>query len=66
MAITEAAKGRVGSTAGRVLNYCFSYDPLKHSYAFNILKVVGTVVIITVVAFFIFLVVTSRKKEKAS
>jgi len=41
MAITEAAQGKVGSPAGRVLTYCFSYDPLKKSYVFNILKVVG-------------------------
>ena len=66
MAVTEAAQGKIGSPAARVLNYCFSYDPLKKSYVFNILKVVGTVVILTVAAFFIYLMVTSKKKEGAA
>jgi len=61
MAVTEAAQGKIGSPAARVLSYCFSYDPLKKSYVFNILKVVGTVVILTVVSFFIYLMVTGRK-----
>jgi protein SCO1/2 len=63
MAVTEAAQGRIGSPAGRVLSYCFSYDPLKKSYVFNILKVVGTVMIVTLVFFFIFLMVTTKKKR---
>jgi protein SCO1/2 len=66
MAVTEAAAGKIGSPAGRVLSYCFSYDPLKKSYVFNILKVVGTVVIVTVVSFFIFLMVTTKKKRGAA
>jgi len=64
MAITEAAQGKVGSPTGRVLTYCFSYDPLKKSYVFNILKVVGTVIILTLVSFFIYLMVTSPRKKR--
>lgn len=64
MALHEAAEGKVGSTAGRVLTYCFSYDPLKQSYVFNILKVVGTAVIATVILFFGYLVLSNRKKWK--
>lgn len=63
MALTEAAQGKIGSPAARVLNYCFSFDPLKKSYVFNILKVVGTVMIVTVISFFIYLVVTTKKKR---
>jgi protein SCO1 len=62
MALTEAAQGKIGSPAARVLNYCFSYDPLKKSYVFNILKVVGTVMIVTIISFFIYLVVTTKKR----
>lgn len=65
MAVTEAAEGRIGSPTGRVLSYCFSYDPLKKSYVFNILKVVGTVIIATLVSLFIFLMVTTKKKRGA-
>lgn len=63
MAVNEAAEGRVGSTAGRVLTYCFSYDPLKQSYVFNVLKVVGTVVVAFVASFFIYLMVTTKKRR---
>jgi protein SCO1/2 len=63
MAVNEAAEGRVGSTGRRVLMYCFSYDPLKKSYVFNILKVVGTVVVLFVGSFFAYLMITTKKKR---
>lgn len=62
MAVTEAAEGRIGP-AGRVLSYCFSYDPSKQGYAFNVLKVVGTVMVLTVVAFFVYLMATSKRTK---
>ncbi len=62
MALTEAQQGRVGTTR-QVLMYCFSYDPLKKSYVFNILKVVGTVMVLFVGSFFAYLMITSRKKQ---
>ena len=63
LAVTEAAQGTVGSPAGRVLTYCFSYDAQKGSYVFNVLKVVGTVMVLTVLSFFTYLIVTTRKKN---
>ncbi|HWR73688.1 MAG TPA: SCO family protein [Nitrospirota bacterium] len=63
MAVTEAAEGKIGSTTGRVLNYCFSYDPLERSYVFNVLKVSGTVMVLTVVGVLIYLIVTTRKQR---
>lgn len=66
MALTEAAQGRVGSTTRKVLQYCFSYDPLKKSYVFNILKVTGTVMVLFVAAFFAYLMISTRKKRRSS
>jgi len=63
MALTEAAQGRVGSTTRKVLEYCFSYDPLKKSYVFNVLKVTGTVMILFVAGFFAYLMISTRKKQ---
>ncbi len=63
MAVNEAAGGRISSTGRRVLMYCFSYDPLKKSYVFNILKVVGTVVVLFVGSFFAYLMITTKKKR---
>jgi protein SCO1/2 len=66
MAITEAAQGRVGTTTQKVLQYCFSYDPLKKSYVFNILKVTATVMILFVGSFLAWLLITSKKNQGTS
>lgn len=64
MALTEAAEGRVGSPARKALLYCFSYDPLKKSYVFNILKVTGTVMVLFVGSFLAYLVISTKKKRR--
>ena len=62
MAITEADKGKIGLSRG-VLLYCFSYDQPGKRYVFNILKVFGTVMIVSVVSFFLYLTVTGRRSR---
>jgi len=62
MALTEASEGRVSSTTRKALLYCYSYDPLKKSYVFNILKVAGTVMLLFVGGFFVYLMISSRGK----
>jgi protein SCO1/2 len=64
MALTEAAEGRVSSPARKALMYCFSYDPLKKSYVFNILKVTGIAMILFVAGFFGYLMLSTNKKNK--
>lgn len=66
MALTEAAQGRVGSATRKVLQYCFSYDPLKKSYVFNILKVTGTVMVLFVGSFLAYLLISTKKKQSGS
>ncbi len=61
MAVTEASKGEAVSLAKKALLYCMSYDSQGKRYVFNTLKVVGTLIIFTIVSFFIYLVVTGRK-----
>jgi protein SCO1/2 len=43
--------------------YCFSYDPLKKSYVFNILKVTGTVMVLFVAGFLAYLLRTSKRRR---
>ena len=64
MALNEAAAGRPGPTVNRVLLYCFSYDPEGKTYAFNILKVTGTVMIFFILAFGAWLVIATKKSRK--
>jgi protein SCO1/2 len=61
MALTEATQGKVGSPARKALMYCFSYDPLKKSYVFNILKVTATVMVLFVASFFAYLMISSKR-----
>jgi len=63
MAVTEAAEGRVGSATHNALTYCFSYDPLKKSYVFNVLKITATVMVLFVSSLLLYLVFTSKKKK---
>ncbi len=63
MALTEAAEGRVGSPMRKALMYCFSYDPLKKSYVFNILKITGTAMVLFVASFFAYLMMSTKKKQ---
>ena len=62
MAVTEASQGKVSSPARKALLYCFSYDPLKKSYVFNILKVTGTVMILFAGGFLVYLLKPSKKR----
>jgi protein SCO1/2 len=64
MALIEASEGRVGATVGKVLQYCFSYDPKGRKYTLNITKVTGTVILFLVIVFFIYLIITSRSRNK--
>jgi protein SCO1 len=61
MGIIEAMKGKVTPTTARLLQYCFSYDPAGRTYVFNIARVVGSVMLISIVFFAGFLVFVTRK-----
>jgi protein SCO1/2 len=65
MALTEAAEGRIGFPARKALMYCFSYDPLKKSYVFNILQVTGTAMVLFVASFFAYLMLSTKKQKAA-
>ena len=64
MALTEASEGRFSPTINRVLLYCFSYDPKGRKYVFNILKVMGTSMLLVVAAMFVLLTVKGRGRAR--
>ena len=64
MAVYEASEGRTGRSVGRLLLYCFSYDPEGRKYVFNILKVAGTVTILFAITFIVYLNVSNRAFRK--
>ncbi len=63
LALVEASEGRVGATIKKVLGFCFSYDPQNRRYVFNLLRVAGAAVLLTLGAFLSFLLFTGRKKK---
>jgi len=63
MGVYEASQGKVRPTTARLLNFCFSYDPVGRTYVFNLARVVGTVMIISIIFFIGFLVFTTRGKR---
>lgn len=62
LALVEASEGRLGTTIQKVVRFCFSYDPENKTYVFNLLRVSGTVVLLTLLAFLAFLFLGGRKK----
>jgi len=54
MALTEAEAEKTGPTVAKLLKYCFSYDPAGRKYVFNILNVVGALLLLWVAGMFAF------------
>ncbi|HFQ61544.1 MAG TPA: SCO family protein [Epsilonproteobacteria bacterium] len=63
MAVIEAGEGKVGPTIAKKLLFCFAYDPKGKTYIFKWEKVVGALMTLIMIAFFIYLIKTSKRKE---
>lgn len=64
LALIEARDGTSGTTIRKIVDYCFTFDPGQKTYAFNLLRVSATVVILCTGGFLVFLIVTGRKRNK--
>jgi len=64
MGVHEASIGKVTPTTARLLRFCFSYDPVGRTYVFNLARVVGSVMIISIVFFIIFLYFSTRRSRR--
>jgi protein SCO1 len=62
MALLEASQGKIGPTIGKVLRFCFSYDPKGRKYVFNTLKVTGIVTLAFALSFILFLVLKGKRR----
>jgi protein SCO1/2 len=63
MALVEASEDRIGLPIRKALQFCFSYDPAGRKYVFNLLRVSGTVILLTLGTFLLYLVFGSRRKK---
>lgn len=64
MALIEASEDRIGTPLRKAMEFCFSYDPQGRKYVFNLLRVSGTVILLTLGSFLTYLVLSSRKKKQ--
>ena len=64
MALTDASEGRIGPTISKVLLYCYSYDPKGKKYVLNITRITGGAVLLSVVAFFVYLTIKSKARNR--
>lgn len=62
LAVIEASKGISGPTVNRILQFCYSYDPVGQAYVLNITKVAG--ILLIVIAGLVWLVLTLKPKRK--
>ena len=63
MAILETSEGKVNPTIGKVLQFCFKYDPQGKTYVLNITQIFGVVIILFAVIFLGYLKLKPKKNE---
>lgn len=62
MAVVEASQGKSGPTIFRILQFCYSYDPVGQQYVLNITKMAGTIILGIGLIVLLILVFKPRKK----
>jgi protein SCO1/2 len=64
LALIEAEKGLARPTIHRVLEFCYSYDPVGKRYGLEIMKLLGTFILLGIVLFLSILLIKSKKKPQ--
>lgn len=63
MAVLEAAQGNQTPVIGKVLQFCFSYDPQGRTYVFNILRVFGAGILLGIIVFVVFIKIKPKRDK---
>jgi protein SCO1/2 len=62
MAIIESQKGMSAPTISKIMQYCFSYDPIGKAYVLNVTKITGTLILFIALLFFLVLIFKPKRK----
>lgn len=62
MAIIESSKGLSAPTISKIMQYCFSYDPIGKAYVLNVTKITGTLILFIALLFFLVLIFKPKRK----
>ena len=63
MAVVESSKGLSAPTINKIMQYCFSYDPVGQGYVLNVTKISGTLILFVAVLFFMVLIFKPKRKK---
>jgi protein SCO1/2 len=64
LAFTEAERGMTGPSIRKLVEYCYTYDPVGKTYVFNLLRISATVVILVAGSFLAYLILGGRKRPR--
>jgi protein SCO1/2 len=62
MAVIESSKGMSAPTINKIMQYCFSYDPVGQAYVLNVTKISGTLILFFALVFFLILIFKPKRK----
>jgi protein SCO1 len=63
MAIIEASEGKSGATLNKILDYCYSYDPVGQTYVLSFTRLAGIFIMIIILIFVVILLVKPKRKK---
>jgi len=63
MAVIESSKGMSAPTINKILQYCFSYDPVGQAYVLNVTKISATLILFVALLFFLVLIFKPKRKN---
>lgn len=63
LALVEARSGVAGVSIRKLVEYCFTFDPVGKTYVFNLLRISATVVILCSGGFLAYLLLTGKKRK---
>ena len=61
MAVIESQKGLSAPTISKIMQYCFSYDPIGKAYVLNVTKITGTIILFFAIIFFLVLIFKPKR-----
>ncbi len=64
MANMETAQGKEVSLVGKMIQFCFSFDPEGKTYTVNLLKIFGAGIILAAAVFVVFVLVKPQKGKR--
>jgi len=63
MALIEAKANKTAPTVTKVLEFCYSYDPESKKYTFNLLRIIGIIMLLGIGIFVTILLLRSKPKK---